>query len=252
MKVTILGSGTSQGVPQIACDCKICKSNNPKNRRSRSSILLSTSNTNIVVDTGPDFRMQMLREKVNQLDGVVFTHEHADHLFGLDDVRSFTNQTNKPMTVYAEPRVQKKIKSTFDYIFTSQYAGIAKIDLCTIENIPFSIGDITLQPIRMFHHLLPVYGYRIGNFAYLTDFKTIEDKELEKLKGVKTLVIEALHKKEHISHINLNAALKLIDRIGANQNYLTHMSHRMPNHEELDTMLPDHISPAYDGLTFTV
>jgi phosphoribosyl 1,2-cyclic phosphate phosphodiesterase len=253
MKVTILGTGTSQGVPVIACKCDVCRSDDAKDKRLRSAIMIEEGSTRIVVDVGPDFRQQMLRHEVENLDAILLTHEHADHIFGLDDIRSFNWLRKSPMDIYCEPRVQSNLKNIFNYVFAeNKYPGIPQMDLINLENEKFKIGPIEITPIRVFHHKLPVYGFRFGRFAYLTDFNTIEDQELEKLIGVDTLVVCALRKSPHISHLNLAGAIELIEKIAPRKAYLTHMSHEIGKHRDLIDELPSFIEPAYDGLILEI
>src|ERR1035437_8181142 len=195
MKITLLGTGTSQGIPVIACKCDVCRSSDPKDKRLRSAIMVEDGKTRIVVDAGPDFRQQMLQHNVDSLDAILLTHEHADHIFGLDDIRSFNWLRRSAMDVYCESRVQENLKNIFNYVFAqNKYPGIPRMDLITVDSNPFKVGDIEVVPIRLYHHKLPVYGFRFGNFAYLTDFNTIEDPEFEKLTGIDLLVICALRK----------------------------------------------------------
>ena len=207
----------------------------------------------IVVDAGPDFRQQMLTHEVDNLDAILLTHEHADHIFGLDDIRSFNWLRKSPMDVYCEPRVQKNLRNIFNYVFAAnKYPGTPQMDLIDLENEAFKIGPVGIIPIRVYHHHLPVYGFRFGGFAYLTDFNVIEDKELEKLTGVETLVICALRKAPHISHLNLDGALELIEKIAPRKAYLTHMSHEMGKHRDLMEELPPNVEPGYDGLVLEI
>lgn len=250
MKITFLGTGTSQGVPVIACDCDVCQSIDYRDQRLRTSILWEINETNIVVDTGPDFRQQMLRERVKQLDAVIFTHEHKDHTAGLDDVRSFNFAQKKDMPIYGDPRVIQQLKREFAYAFAEKkYPGVPQIEVHELDGDDFQIGDVEIVPIEVMHYKLPVYGYRIGDMAYITDANYISDSEKEKLKNLDVLIINALQKTEHISHYTLAQALDLIKEINPKRAYLTHLSHKMGLHGEVELELPDNVEIAYDGLT---
>ena len=249
MIVTFLGTGTSQGVPVIGCDCEVCTSADKHDKRLRTSVMVKAQGKVIVIDTGPDFRYQMLREGVKHLDAVVFTHEHKDHTAGLDDIRAFNYLQQEPMDVYAVPRVQASLKNEFSYIFAEyQYPGIPKINLHTIGTEPFDVGPVRFTPIEVLHYRLPVLGFRIHNFTYITDAKTIAEVEIEKIKGSKVLVINALQKEPHISHFTLNEAIDFAQRIGAETTYFTHISHRLGKHADVSLQLPPGIKLAYDGL----
>ncbi len=249
MRVTFLGTGTSQGVPIIACPCEVCHSSDSKDQRLRSSVLIEIDDKILLIDSGPDFRQQMLRENVQRLDAIMFTHEHKDHIAGLDDVRAYNYVNKKPMEVYAEHRVAAALKNEFSYAFAENpYPGVPQINLNVIEENPFFIEDIKVIPIRGMHMYLPVLGYRIGSFAYLTDFNFINQKNIEKLSGVKTLVVNGLRKEEHISHFTIFQSLELIQKIKPKVAYITHISHQLGLHEEVSKELPKDVYLAYDGL----
>ena len=251
MKVTFLGTGTSQGVPVIACDCAVCQSEDHRDKRLRVSVLIEVSGLNILIDSGPDFRQQMLREDVQKLDAILFTHEHKDHTAGLDDVRAFNFKYNKDMDVYAHPRVQGALKMEFSYIFAEfKYAGVPLVKLHDIsKDASFSIeSKVEVMPIEVFHYKLPVLGFRIENFTYITDAKTISSEEKDKFRGTEVLVLNALRRKTHMSHFNLQEALDLIAEIQPNRAYLTHISHLFDKHEGILKDLPENVFVAFDGL----
>ncbi len=250
LQITVLGSGTSQGVPVIACSCKVCTSNNHNDKRLRCSILISYNNENFVIDTGPDFRYQMLRENVQTLRAVLFTHEHKDHISGLDDVRAFNFKEERDMEVYCSERVEIALRREFHYVFDEdKYPGVPLIKLHTINKEKFILpGDLMVQPIEVMHYKMPVLAYRINDFAYITDAKTISIEEKEKLKGVKVLIVNALRLEEHISHFNLTEALALIEEINPEKAYLTHISHLFGTHNDIQDLCPPNVYPAYDGL----
>ncbi|MFK7951563.1 MAG: MBL fold metallo-hydrolase [Ekhidna sp.] len=254
MKITFLGTGTSQGVPVIACDCDICKSVDYRDKRLRSSIFIETNKGNIVIDTGADFRQQMLRERVTALDAVLFTHAHKDHTAGMDDIRSFNFLQKKDMPVYATKDVQDQLKQEFAYIFAEKkYPGIPQVKLNTIEsNKPFEMNGLIINPIEVLHHKLPVLGFRIGDFTYITDANFIAEEEKNKIKGSKILVLNALQKQPHISHFTLNEAIELAQEIGAEKTYFTHISHRLGLHKDISEELPENIELAWDGLTVSI
>ncbi|HIP37410.1 MAG TPA: MBL fold metallo-hydrolase [Crocinitomix sp.] len=250
MEITFLGTGTSQGVPVIACNCNVCLSNNTKDKRLRTSIMIAYNRKNIVIDTGPDFRQQMLRENVQHLDAILFTHEHKDHIAGLDDIRAFNHLTKKNMPVYATQQVQEGLKKEFHYVFSDfQYPGIPKVDIKTIQHHQsFQLFDKTIIPIEVIHYKLPVTAYRIDNFTYITDANYISGTEKEKIKGTEVLVINALRKEKHLSHFTLKEAIEFIEEIKPKKAYLTHISHLLGKHNEISKELPKNVFLAYDGL----
>jgi len=250
LKITFLGTGTSQGVPLIGCECDICKSSDSKDKRLRSSALISVGGKNILIDAGPDFRQQMLREKIVKLDAILLTHEHKDHIGGLDDVRAFNYIQKRPMDIYAEKRVCDLLQSRdFAYVVERKdYPGIPKMNFKIIENKKFLIDDIEVIPIRGTHHFLDVFGFRIGKFAYVTDMNYISAEEKEKLKNLDLLVITALRRKEHVSHFSLNQSLQIIEEVKPKKAYLTHISHKLGFYKDLIEELPGNVLPAYDGL----
>jgi phosphoribosyl 1,2-cyclic phosphate phosphodiesterase len=253
VKLTFLGTGTSQGVPVVACQCPVCLSGNPKDKRLRASVMIETENQCLVIDAGPDFRQQMLAHQVHQLNGILITHEHVDHIFGLDDIRAFNWIQKQPTDIYAEERVQIAIRRIFDYVFASfRYPGIPQMHLHLIENKSFQIGDLEIMPIRGYHYKLPVFGFRIGKIAYVTDVNRLEDAEIDKLRGLEVLVVNALRKEEHISHYNLSQALELIDDVKPRKAYLTHLSHQMGFYNDVQKELPENVFLSYDGLEIEV
>ena len=253
MEITFLGTGTSQGIPIIGSDHPVCLSNDPKNKRLRVSILVEWENYTYVVDCGPDFRQQMLANKVEKIDGILLTHEHNDHIIGLDDVRPFYFKQGD-ISVYAHPRVIEALKKRFDYVFetVNKYPGTPTLDIVELNDNPFQIGNLEVVPVNVWHHKLQVYAFRLGEFAYVTDAKTIDEEELEKLKGVKVLTVNALRKEPHLSHFNLEEALDFIRKINPERAYLTHISHLMGFHEEVEKELPENVFLAYDNLKITI
>jgi len=249
LKITFLGSGTSAGVPMVACDCEVCTSTDKKDTRLRPSIMVQSPTTTIVVDTTPDFRYQMLREKVKKLDGVVFTHPHKDHIAGLDDVRAFNFFYKPVMEIYSNSLTEEAIKREFPYAFTDKkYPGVPELNLNTITNESFMIGDIPIQPIMVWHLKMPVFGFRFGKFTYITDANRIEEGEKEKIKGTEILVLNALRKQHHISHFTLAEAIDVVQELKIPKAYFTHISHQLGRHQEIEAELPDGIHLAYDGL----
>lgn len=249
IKVTFLGTGTSQGVPLIGCTCEVCTSNHAFDKRLRSSVLVESARTRVVIDTGPDFRQQMLRERIRRLDAVLFTHEHKDHIAGLDEVRAFNFINKVRMPVYATARVQTAIKREFAYIFADEkYPGIPEIDLYEIGNEVLQLGDLVIEPLNVMHHRLPVKAFKINSFAYVTDANFISDEEKQKLKGLNVLVLNALRRQEHISHFTLQQAIELIEELRPRKAYLTHLSHQMGLHHAVSKELPSNVELATDGL----
>jgi phosphoribosyl 1,2-cyclic phosphate phosphodiesterase len=250
LKITFLGTGTSQGVPVITCNCEVCQSDDIRNNRLRVSILIETADKTIVIDSGPDFRYQMLRAKVKDLDAILFTHEHKDHVAGLDDIRPFNYLLHKNIDIYATDRVQEALKREFSYIFSDvKYPGLPQIELHTIDRNPFFIGQTQIIPLAIMHYKLPILGFRIGDFTYITDAKSISEETIEKVRGTKILVVNALQRETHISHFTLKEAVEFASKIEAEQTYFTHISHNLGLHEEVDKELPAGMKLAYDGLT---
>jgi phosphoribosyl 1,2-cyclic phosphate phosphodiesterase len=254
MKITILGSGTSQGIPVIGCSCEVCQSPDSRDQRLRVSVLLAHEGYHVVIDAGPDFRQQMLRAQVTDLDAILLTHEHNDHIIGLDDVRPFNFKRHQAMPIYCSARVAGELEKRFPYAFAANpYPGAPSFDLRTVRTeTAFACGPLTVQPVAYLHGDLPVLGYRVGGFAYLTDIKTIRPAEIDKVRGVDTLVISALHHERHHSHANLTEALALIEAIQPTHAYLTHLSHRMGCHAAVEALLPPGVKIAYDGLVCQV
>jgi phosphoribosyl 1,2-cyclic phosphate phosphodiesterase len=249
MQITFLGTGTSQGVPVIACPCIVCQSEDPRDKRLRTSILIEEKGKTFIIDTGPDFRQQMLLANVKNLDAVLFTHEHKDHTAGFDDVRAFNFINKQKMDVYASVRVQQAIHREFAYIFSDfKYPGIPEINLHLLENKVATIAGIDFLPIEVMHYKLPVFGFRVGDFTYITDANYISEVEKEKIKGSKVIVINALRKEPHISHFTLSQAIELMQELNPEKAYLTHASHQLGLHAAIQNELPPNIELAYDGL----
>lgn len=254
MKVYFLGTGTSQGIPVIGSDHPVCKSTDSKDKRLRVSVLIRWDDYSFVIDCGPDFRQQMLTSNSYKVDGIVFTHEHADHTAGLDDIRPF-NFRQGEMPIYAHQRVIENMRSRFDYVFKTvdKYPGAPSVKTIEVENnVPFLLGNKIAIPVNVMHGNLQVFGYRIDDFAYLTDVKTIDTVEIEKLKNLKVLVVNALREEHHFSHFNLQEALDFIALVKPEKAYLTHISHVMGFHEEVQQKLPENVFLAYDNLEITL
>ncbi|MEI7471261.1 MAG: MBL fold metallo-hydrolase [Ferruginibacter sp.] len=252
LTITFLGTGTSSGVPMIACDCEVCKSSNEKDKRLRSSILIESPTTTLVIDTTPDFRTQMLRANVKKLDAVLFTHPHKDHVAGMDDVKAYNYFMQKPMEIYCNEITQQALMREFPYVFTEQkYPGIPEININTIDQSPFMIGDIPVIPILVWHLKMPVFGYRFGDFTYITDANRIEEEEKNKIKGSKLLVLNALRKEKHISHFTLEESIQLIQELKIPNAYLTHISHQLGLTSNISKELPTGIELGWDTLKFS-
>lgn len=253
MVVTFLGTGTSQGVPVIACNCEVCRSLDFRDKRLRVSVHIAVQGKSFVIDTGPDFRQQMLRERINHLDAILFTHEHKDHTAGLDDVRAYNFKQQRDMPVYGRKQVLEQIQREFAYAFAEKrYPGIPIITMNEIENTPFEVEGVLFRPIDVLHFKLPVFGFRIGDFSYITDINFISEQELEKVKGSKVVVLGALQKTSHLSHYTLEQALVVLEKLQPTTAYLTHMSHKMGKHADVEAELPPNVLLAYDGLKVQV
>jgi phosphoribosyl 1,2-cyclic phosphate phosphodiesterase len=254
LKVYFLGTGTSQGIPVIGSDHPVCKSTDSKDKRLRVSVWLSWEDYSFVLDCGPDFRQQMLASNCQKVDGILFTHEHADHTAGIDDIRPF-NFRQGPLPFFAHSRVIQNLKKRFDYVFetVNKYPGAPSVTTQeVVNNIPFAIGNKMVTPIDVLHGDLQVFGYRVEDFAYLTDVKTIQESEIEKIKGLKVLVINALREEPHQTHFNLKEALDFITLVQPEKTYLTHISHLLGFHEEVQKKLPENVFLAYDNLEITI
>jgi phosphoribosyl 1,2-cyclic phosphate phosphodiesterase len=254
LHVTILGSGTSQGVPVIACECQVCQSSDTKDKRLRSSILVTHNGHNYCVDSGPDFRQQMLTNQVKRLDGILYTHEHKDHTAGMDDVRAFNFIQQQDMPLYCTERVEQALRMEFSYVFAAEkYPGIPNVDLKRLDTQPFQLpSGLGVIPIQVLHHRLPVLGFRFGDMTYITDANYISDFEKEKIKGSKVLILNALRKTPHISHFTFQEALQLIEELKPERAYLTHISHMMGRHKEIESWCPPNVQPCFDGMVIKV
>jgi phosphoribosyl 1,2-cyclic phosphate phosphodiesterase len=253
MRVTFLGTGTSQGVPVIACPCPVCRSDDKRDKRLRTSVLVEAAGKVLVIDTGPDFRQQMLGAGVVNLDAILYTHDHKDHIAGLDDVRAFNFVNQRAVDVFLEERIIPSIKREFSYIFAEKkYPGVPRINLNIIDTFSFEAGGMQITPIRAFHYRLPVLGFRIGDFTYITDANYISEEEKEKIIGSRYIVLNALRKQKHISHFSLTEAVRLINEFSPRRGYITHVSHQMGLHSEVQKELPANIVLAYDGLAIDI
>jgi len=249
MRVIFLGTGTSTGVPVVACNCEVCTSTDPHDQRLRTSVMVQIGRNNFVIDCGPDFRYQMIREKVDDISAIIFTHGHRDHIAGLDDVRAFNYVLNKTVDIFASQEVIDAIQREFPYIFTEKrFFGAPQLEFHIIENKSFTAEGVEFIPIEALHHKLPVFGFRIGNFSYITDANYISPLEKEKLKGSEILVINALRKSKHISHFSLEEALAVIAEINPAKAYITHLSHFIGLHQTIQHSLPENVFLAHDGL----
>lgn len=251
MKITFLGTGTSRGVPVIGCDCRVCTSDDPRNHRTRASILLEHDDTTVVIDTAIELRLQMLRSQVKHLDAVIYTHPHVDHILGLDDVYPFNIWGGKSLPVYGSPDTLKELRITFRHLFAEdRYPGIAEVELRPVEE-SFKVGRLVFCPIPVLHGRLPIYGYRVGDFAYITDVSSIPETGMQRLEGVRHLVLDGLRYRKHPTHFSLTEAAEVAAGLGAEQTYLTHMSHEV-DHDEGCRSLPSGVDLAYDGLVWEI
>lgn len=252
MKFIFTGTGTSQGVPIIGCQCAVCQSQDPRDKRLRTAGVLVTPNETIAIDAGPDFRQQMLRADIRVLDAIVFTHAHKDHIAGLDDVRAYNYILKCDMHIYADEHTQFRLRREFDYAFEQSYPGVPLLQVHSLTDAPFQIGKTKIQPIPVWHAKQLIYGFRIGDFAYITDANRFPEESWEKLRGVKTLVLNALRREQHYSHFTLHEAIQVVEKLQPEQAYFTHISHQLGLHAEVSRELPAHIQLAYDGLTLDI
>ena len=252
--ITVFGTGTSQGIPVIGCTCEVCTSHDERDRRLRSSVMISFGETRILIDVGPDFRQQMLRHGFRRLDAILLTHEHNDHISGLDDVRPLNFRQKSDIPVFGLPRVLAAVKRRFDYVFDPayEYPGLPRLEMCALAPGQIEIAGVPIQVISVMHGPLEILGFRIGKFCYITDAKTIPADQMPLLQGLDTLIINALHRKAHFSHLNLTEALKMAEQIGADHTYFTHLSHDMGRHGDVEADLPPTVRLAYDGLSISV
>jgi phosphoribosyl 1,2-cyclic phosphate phosphodiesterase len=261
-RLSFMGTGTSQGIPMIGCNCNVCKSENPKDNRLRSSALIDYKGFRILIDAGPDFRQQMIREGVSNLDAILLTHEHKDHTGGLDDVRALNYINGKALPIYCEERVLRSLEKEYSYAFEeNRYPGVPEFDIRVIDNNAFyierenglsKVPGLEVIPIRVYHYKLPIFGYRIGDIAYITDANRIDDESYKLLNNVKVLVVNTVRHAKHISHFSLSEAIEVAKRIGAERTFLTHLSHQIGTHDQLSAELPPGIYAAWDGLTIEI
>ena len=248
-RLIFLGTGTSQGIPMIGCGCEVCKSQDPRDKRLRASVLVEHEGLRVLVDAGPDFRYQMLRAGVSSLDAILLTHNHKDHTGGLDDIRAFNYHEKRATQIYCEKYVEESLRKEYSYAFEEiKYPGAPEWDVHIIDENPFTIKGVEITPIRGRHFKLPVLGYRFGNIAYCTDMNHIPEEEYSKLQGLDHFIINCVRRGRHISHYSLEQAIEVAEKVGAKHSWLTHLSHQLPCHEELTKELPEGILPAFDGL----
>ncbi|NVK49052.1 MAG: MBL fold metallo-hydrolase [Cyclobacteriaceae bacterium] len=253
MKIRFLGTGTSQGIPVIGCSCEVCKSLDFRDKRFRTSVHIELNGKSIVIDTGPDFRMQMLRAGITHLDAVLFTHEHKDHTAGLDDIRPFNFRQNRDMPVFGRAQVIEQIKQEFSYIFSEvKYPGVPRVITHVIDHTPFEVEGIRVTPIPVMHNKLPVLGFRIGEFTYITDANFISEESKKLIRGSRILVLNALQKTPHQSHFTFDEAIEQVSSLNVNEAYFTHISHKLGLHQEVEKELPEGIHLAYDGLVLNL
>lgn len=249
MRVTVLGSGASHGLPVLTCDCEVCRSSDPLDHRLRTSIMVQSDNTTLVVDAGPDFRYQMLRAGVGQVDAVLITHQHHDHIGGFDDLRPFIFKLKHPMPVYAAKEAQEEIKREYSYCFAENpYPGAPTYNLIEFDEDPFTIGDIDVVPMRLKHYTMTCHAFRFGRFAYVTDVHEVTEEAMQKLRGAEFLIIEALMWEKHYSHLNVEQALKIASDLGVKKAWLTHLGHHIGLSAKVNPTLPENVKLAYDGL----